>query len=337
MIAISFIIPAYNSALTIRHCLDSFVNIKAKNHIEVMVVNDGSTDETANITQQYMSQYPYIKLINKENGGHGSVINTATKIAQGKYFKILDSDDRILPGALDKFVHALKKIDTDVVLTHFKTLDYRTKHVRDYRMRDIRFGHVYSFEEFWKHKKNVSKVFHLHGITYKTDFYTDLKLELTERISYEDQEFTTLPFAKQPTIMPLNLALEEYSIGNTGQSTSGISMSNKLPQLEMVFWKLEDAAFENLPAIVKDYVFHKRREFLLVCYMAMYKGAPRKDIRRWVQSLRNQLKEKNARLYNVTRKQYNICYILSILGITDDTIAKMQKYRLYKLVSNIIS
>ena len=81
------------------------INSKEFSKLDIIVVNDGSTDQTVEITNKYVEKYKQsIRLINKENGGHGSTINTSIKHAKGKYYKILDSDDWVNSENLNRLV-----------------------------------------------------------------------------------------------------------------------------------------------------------------------------------------------------------------------------------------
>ena len=87
-------VPSYNVQAYLEDCLESFVNSEVMDDIEVLIVNDGSSDDTATIAERYVSKYENtFRLINKENGGHGSTINTGAREARGKYFKVVDGDD----------------------------------------------------------------------------------------------------------------------------------------------------------------------------------------------------------------------------------------------------
>ena len=102
---ISFSIAAYNIEVYAKQLLDSFIDEKTMDEIEVLIINDGSNDQTVNICQEYVNKYPNVfRLINKENGGHGSTINKGIKIAKGKYFKPIDGDDWIKTTNLPKII-----------------------------------------------------------------------------------------------------------------------------------------------------------------------------------------------------------------------------------------
>ena len=88
-------IPSYNSELYLERCLDSMILPAGwMEQVEIIVVNDGSTDRTGEIADDYVRRFPdTVKVIHKENGGHGSGVNAGLEHAEGKYFKVVDSDD----------------------------------------------------------------------------------------------------------------------------------------------------------------------------------------------------------------------------------------------------
>ena len=107
-------IPSYNVEAYLEDCLESFVNSEVMDDIEVLIVNDGSSDNTAKIAQRYVDKYENtFRLINKENGGHGSTINTGVREAKGKYFKVVDGDDWVDTRSFIHLVKVLKESDAE--------------------------------------------------------------------------------------------------------------------------------------------------------------------------------------------------------------------------------
>ena len=105
---LSVIIPSYNSKAYLNKCLDSLVVPDLMGKIDVIVVNDGSTDGSEVICDEYISKYPdSFTLINKENGGHGSAINVGAQAARGRYMKALDADDWFLTDSMPQYISAL--------------------------------------------------------------------------------------------------------------------------------------------------------------------------------------------------------------------------------------
>ena len=100
-------IAAYNVEDYLKKCLDSFVDEgnPLMNAVEVIIVSDGSKDNTVSIAKEYQEKYPdTFVLIDKENGGYGSTINASLKKATGKYFKLVDGDDWVNTNDFYAFV-----------------------------------------------------------------------------------------------------------------------------------------------------------------------------------------------------------------------------------------
>ena len=100
--------------------LFEFLNIspEVNQKIEVIIVNDGSTDKTLEIANRFKSQYPQsVVIIDKKNGGYGSTINSSIAIAKGKYFKILDGDDWFNKNTLEDFLGFLENEEVDLVIS----------------------------------------------------------------------------------------------------------------------------------------------------------------------------------------------------------------------------
>ncbi len=205
---ITFIIPAYNVELFLKRCLDSFICPKVLEQMEVIVVNDGSTDSTGAIADRYVQRYPQLfHVIHKENGGHGSVINTGSRKAEGKYFKVIDADDWVVTKHLLRFISALKSCQADVVLTPFHMIDMTSgkKTARKINLNGKK--RFFTLDEIMEHMPDFEACSVFHGISYRTDFYKENHHLLPEHVFYEDQEYSTIPFcnAKSIAVFPIYL------------------------------------------------------------------------------------------------------------------------------------
>lgn len=112
---ISVIIPAYNAQTYLRQTLES-VSAQSYKHFEAIVIDDGSTDATAAIVEQAMAYDSRIRLINKANGGLADARNSGLDAAHGEWVTFLDSDDRLLPSALERLVSAAMRSGCDIVI-----------------------------------------------------------------------------------------------------------------------------------------------------------------------------------------------------------------------------
>ena len=107
---LTFTIPCYNSQDYMRHCIESI--LPGGEDVEILIVDDGSKDDTSKIAHEYEEKYPTIvRAVDKENGGHGDAVNAGLDHAEGKYFKVVDSDDWVDEEALYKILDVLKKFE----------------------------------------------------------------------------------------------------------------------------------------------------------------------------------------------------------------------------------
>lgn len=157
-------IAAYNADWCLKKCLDSFIASKYLDLLDIIVVNDGSKDNTAAIASEYVKKFSAsIRLINKENGGHGSTINTSIDNAMGKYFKIVDSDDWVDTEALDALIELLMKTEADLVIN-----DYNEVYGNVVKKIDVcktyNEGVIYSFSDI-----AIEDTFPMHSLSVRFD------------------------------------------------------------------------------------------------------------------------------------------------------------------------
>ena len=126
--ALTVIVPTYNMERYLGECLASMVTERSPELLEVVVVNDGSTDGSSAIAHRFAEQHPTLfKVIDKENGHYGSCINEALKYATGKYFRPLDADDWVNTDSLIKLLEKLSTCTADLVITEICVYKKRGK------------------------------------------------------------------------------------------------------------------------------------------------------------------------------------------------------------------
>lgn len=209
-------IAAYNVERYIKQCLDSIIKCKNIKDIEVLVVDDGGTDNTLNIAKEYENKYQGIVIpIHKENGGWGSTLNYGVIAAKGKYFKQLDGDDYFDTNNLDALVNYLKECNDDLVYTPYceftdnqdeKILIENNDLILEEKKR-------YCTEDVIEKMK-----IHMHMSTIKTDLIRDIKL--LENCFYTDIEFVVKALDRCQNMSFLNAPVYMYRIGREGQSVS---------------------------------------------------------------------------------------------------------------------
>ncbi len=120
---LSVAVPTYNMEAYLRRCLDSVTRDDVPPSLELIVVNDGSTDNSLAIMQEYAEKRrDIVKIIDKSNGHYGSCVNAALKVATGKYFRILDADDWYDTDGLIDLLKGLENTSSDIVVTPYKKI-----------------------------------------------------------------------------------------------------------------------------------------------------------------------------------------------------------------------
>lgn len=129
MIKVSVIVPTYNEEKHIRACLDSIIENDLK-EIEIIVINDGSTDSTKEILEEYKNKYDIIKVIEKENEGQGSARNIGIELAKGEFLTFVDADDEIHNNMLSKMYEKLQKEQADICVCDYFEINKDNKVVK---------------------------------------------------------------------------------------------------------------------------------------------------------------------------------------------------------------
>ncbi len=221
---ISFVIPCYNSSPYMAKAIDPLLEFK---DIEIIIVNDGSKDDTLKIAQNYAQKYPQVQVIDKENGGHGSGVNAGLKKATGKYFKVLDSDDWLDKPSLKEVIKTLKKIDIDMLIVDY-VYEKEGEEPKVMKYKAIPQNKVITWQDIKKFK--ASEYLLMHSVFYKTQILKDINLELPEHTFYVDNIFVyyPLPFIKK--MYYLDVPLYRYYIGRSDQSVNESVMMSRVDQ-----------------------------------------------------------------------------------------------------------
>ena len=125
------VVPVYNVEKYLKRCLDSIINQTYKN-IEIILVNDGSKDNSRDICEEYEKNYENVSLINQENGGLSAARNTGLKYVKGEAVTFVDSDDWLELDAIEYYVDSMKKYNVDMVVTNnIRTKNYQEKIIKE--------------------------------------------------------------------------------------------------------------------------------------------------------------------------------------------------------------
>lgn len=230
---ITFVVPCYNSQAYMSHCLNSL--IVADKECEILIIDDGSTDDTAGIADEWASRFPgVVKAVHQPNKGHGGAINTGLSHAQGIWFKVVDSDDWLNQEPLMELLLLLrgfveKNALVDLVMTNFIYAKQGKKHQKVMDMTgSIPEGKIFTWDDF--HLRRPDRYLLMHSLLYRTDILKNSGLSLPEHVFYEDNIFAYqyLPYVE--TMYYLNVNLYSYLIGREDQSVQEKTMMKRIDQ-----------------------------------------------------------------------------------------------------------
>lgn len=339
MKVLSIIVPSYNSERFLRKGIESFLCEEILGKLDIIIVNDGSRDGTADLAAEYCSRYPgSVRRINQENKGHGGALNTGCAAAMGKYLKVIDADDWVQTRNLPEFVRLLEKCSSDVVLTHHRTIDISTGEIKNWKNYPETFGRAYTFEEIMANWKSFDRSLTFHGITYRTEFYHKFGITLSEHVFYEDHEFATFPCCMAQSITPFDLFIYEYRVGDVQQSVSDENQLRRIGHTETVLRRLVNE-FHKLPleadAPGRNYVCMKAQGLLLSYLTTVMLVEPnKKKGRKMGAEMADYFRKTLPGAYEKAEKQYMAFRVMNRLHISRKAFDNVLNSRVYNKLRN---
>ena len=246
---LTIIIPTYNMQNYLHRCLDSLLlSDEQMNLLEVLVINDGSKDNSSAIAHEYEVRYPKtFRVIDKENGNYGSCINRGLKEATGKYIKVLDADDWFDTNELASFIQELPTVSVDLILTDFSVFNAQAQISSLAYHPSIKVGEVLDFSLCTLDELSV---YMMHAVTYKTELLRSIRYVQTEGISYTDNEWTYNPLYAVSTMMYFDYNIYQYLIGREGQTMDPKVMARSISHFEII-----------ARSLIQNYIEHKPKGF----------------------------------------------------------------------------
>ena len=216
---ISFAIPCYNSAAYMDRAVESI--LKGGEDVEIIIVNDGSKDDTSKIAHEYEEKYPtIIRAVDKENGGHGDAVNVGLDHAEGKYFKVVDSDDWVDEEALYKILDVLANyVYEKEGMEHKKVIEYKNVLPQEeiFGWNDVKHFHL-------------GQYILMHSVIYRTDFLKLCQLRLPKHTFYVDNIYVYYPLPHVRKMYYMDVDFYRYYIGREDQSVNEKVMISRVDQ-----------------------------------------------------------------------------------------------------------
>ena len=230
---LTIVIPAYNTEHFLKRCVSSMLHTKYKEETEILIVNDGSLDNTGKIADNFAKMYPnIIKVIHKENGGHGSAINIGIQQATGKYFKVIDSDDWVEAESYHKFLELLKTLDCDLIATRFMCINAKQNKIEKRYIEGSNKIPKETVLRFCDYANGLH--IRMHECTMRTTLLQEQEITLLEHSYYVDMQYILYPIPWIKTFCILDVPIYCYRIGEKEQSVSIQNMKKNRKQHRMV-------------------------------------------------------------------------------------------------------
>ena len=236
-------IPCYNSQDYMEKCIKSL--LPGGNRVQIVIIDDGSKDATGEIADRYAQEYPEIvTVVHQENGGHGEGINQGLRHAEGKYFKVVDSDDWV-SGDFMRFLNTLEQCEKVGGVDLFVT-NYYYEHADGKGNRSICYSNALPEHRVfgWSETKpfKLHQLLTIHSCTFRTELMRCHTRELPKHVFYEDNlmVYQALPFVKK--MYYLNADLYRYYIGREGQSVQRDVMTRRYQHQLIVTQRCFEAA-----------------------------------------------------------------------------------------------
>ena len=305
-------VAAYNVEKYLDQLMESVLSSSRADDVEILVIDDGSKDRTAEITKQYEEKYPdVVRLVSKPNGGHGSTINRGIIEAKGKYFRALDGDDWVDTDGFTKLIENLEYEDSDVVLTNY--IDCYENGVRTIKKFDkLTDGNVYSIGEIYK----SGSWMRYHTVIYKTSILQEQKITLDEHCFYVDSEFMLFPIPYVQTIKFYDIEVYCYRLGLSGQSVSMESRQKHSADSYKVSHTLLDDFYLSIKGSLDEgkaaYIKHGVASHLIWHFKTILTYKPSRDHKRELIEFDEYIKDKAPEIYDEMEQFGNSSFLVKL-------------------------
>lgn len=230
---LSFVVPSYNSEEYMERCIESL--LIGGDDVEIIIVNDGSTDGTGEIANQYKSKYPNIvKAVHQENKGHGAGVNAGVLHATGKYFKVVDSDDWLDKDALTYVLTRLREWEENDISADMLVCNYIYDHLYENKQKQVNYRNIFETEEMcgWEEigKFMPSQYLIMHALIFNTKVLRDSGVKLPPHTFYVDNLFAYQPLPLVKKLCYFDVDLYHYFLGRDDQSVNEAVLCKRIDQ-----------------------------------------------------------------------------------------------------------
>lgn len=313
---LTIVIPSYNVEAYLEKCVRSLLSHRNVEKTEIIIVNDGSKDRTSEIAHDFEKvSNGIVRVIDKENGGHGSTINAGLASARGRYFRLIDGDDWVDGENLAILVDKLEHETVDLVLTK-GSYEYVEQaelvNIIDYDM--LHEGSIYHFEDLLYPGYGFSTYGPLLTTgNYRTDILKKAKFLISEKRPYVDMEFNSFAIRYVDTLKYYDLDIYRYLIGREGQTVSRDFWKKKYKDHKYVILNVLKTihSMSDYSEAKKKYVYEHITALMIDSQIFMYDQLCLwEEIDTFLDELKAWPKAKKAGLRYIKNKNGDCCVIL---------------------------
>lgn len=307
-------IAAYNVEKFLKKTLSSMIlRDEYMSLLEIIIVSDGSKDSTVHIANDYKEKYPdTFVVVDKENGGYGSTINTSIPIAKGRYYKLVDGDDWVDSAELEKLIDFLNTTDADMVLSKYCSVEENSGETRVMDGGLIFDNRTHSVEVLYGHPLPM------HFIAIKTSILRDNHIFITEKCFYTDLEYVVKPLLYVHSVALLDAIIYMYRIGRDEQSVSIRSSQKNIEQAIKVTYELSSycgkISYKDVDKDMRNYILDKVSGSAINKYRILLSFPHERRIKKRIISYDKELKLTNEKVWKECRKN-NLVRLLMISGM----------------------
>ncbi len=301
---LTFAIPCYNSEAYMENCINSL--LPGGDDVEILVINDGSKDRTAEIADAYERKYPgIVRAIHQENGGHGEAVNAGIRNASGLYFKVVDSDDWVDLDAYQKILAKLRELSggektLDMFIANYVYEKEGAKHKKVMRYSALPQDELFTWKDVGHFRKGQYIL--MHSVIYRTKLLRECGLELPKHTFYVDNIYVYKPLPSVRTMYYMDIDFYRYYIGREDQSVNEKVMISRIDQQirvnklmvdEFDLWKIPNRK-------LRRYMFNYLEIITVISTIMLIRSGTEENLEK-KRELWKYIKEKDIRLFHHLR------------------------------------
>lgn len=286
-------------------CIDSI--LPGGEDIEILIIDDGSKDRTAEIADAYEKKYPTIcRAIHQENGGHGEAVNAGIRNATGLYFKVVDSDDWVDQDAYMKILDKLRELaggeqTLDMLLANYVYEKDGAKRKKVMRQTGFPKDRIFGWNDIRHFHKGHYIL--MHSVIYRTKLLRECGLELPKHTFYVDNIYVYKPLPNVRTMYYMDVDFYRYFIGREDQSVNEKVMIGRIDQQIKVnkimiedidLWKVSNAK-------CRKYMFNYLEIITVVSTIMLIKSGTQENLEK-KRALWKYIKDHDIRLFHKLRR-----------------------------------